>query len=126
MPQDPGFTEEQKQYLEGFLSAIAKKRGIGTPAPSADTQDDGQSSRIAASNEQKNDPNYLHIAAQNRAVAAGGTLVPEQLAKREKHPFDMWDEMAANAAADRFPKGLDVFRHKFHGLFHVAPNQDAF
>jgi hypothetical protein len=34
--------------------------------------------------------------------------------------------MAANAAAGRFPKGLDVFRHKFHGLFYAAPNQDAF
>src|SRR4029077_9033336 len=32
----------------------------------------------------------------------------------------------ANAASGRFPKGLDVFRHKFHGLFYVAPNQDAF
>ncbi len=26
----------------------------------------------------------------------------------------------------RFPKGLDVYRHKFHGLFYVAPAQDAF
>jgi ferredoxin-nitrite reductase len=59
-------------------------------------------------------------------VAAGGKLVPEELAKREKNPFDIWDEMAANAAAGRFPKGLDIFRHKFHGLFYVAPNQDAF
>src|SRR5207302_551016 len=72
------------------------------------------------------DPMAIHIAAQDRAVASGGTLVPEELAKREKNPFDMWDEMAANAAAGRFPKGLDVFRHKFHGLFYVAPNQDAF
>ena len=37
-----------------------------------------------------------------------GQLVPEELAKREKHPFDMWDEMLANAAAERFPKGLDI------------------
>ncbi len=72
------------------------------------------------------DPAAIHIAAQDRAVAASGKLVPEELAKREKNPFDMWDEMAANAAAGRFPKGLDVFRHKFHGLFYVAPNQDAF
>jgi ferredoxin-nitrite reductase len=68
----------------------------------------------------------LHYAAQDRTVTAGGKLVPEELAKREKHPFDIWDEMAANAAAGRFPKGLDIFRHKFHGLFYVAPNQDAF
>ena len=38
----------------------------------------------------------------------------------------MWDEMRANAAAGRFPKGTDVFLHKFHGLFYVAPAQDAF
>jgi ferredoxin-nitrite reductase len=38
----------------------------------------------------------------------------------------MWDELRANAAAGRFPKGLDVFRHKFFGLFYVAPAQDAF
>ena len=125
MPHDPGFTDEQKQYLEGFLAGIAKKRGIGTPTLSADTQDNGQGSGIAVSDEQ-NDPNYVHIAAQDRAIVAGGTLAPEELAKREKHPFDMWDEMAANAAAGRFPTGLDVFRHKFHGLFYVAPNQDAF
>src|SRR5713226_4357380 len=63
---------------------------------------------------------------QDPAVASGGTLVPEELAKREKNPFDIWDEMAANAASGRFPKGLEIFRHKFHGLFYVAPNQDAF
>jgi ferredoxin-nitrite reductase len=72
------------------------------------------------------DPTAIHNAAQDRAVAGGGKLVPEELAKREKNPFDIWDEMAANAAAERFPKGLEIFRHKFHGLFYVAPNQDAF
>jgi ferredoxin-nitrite reductase len=68
----------------------------------------------------------IHYEAQDRTTAAGGKLVPEEVAKREKHPFDIWDEIAANAAAGRFPKGLDIFRHKFHGLFYVAPNQDAF
>jgi ferredoxin-nitrite reductase len=38
----------------------------------------------------------------------------------------MWDEMLANAAAARFPKGTDIFLHKFHGLFYAAPNQSAF
>src|SRR6185437_7091423 len=56
----------------------------------------------------------------------GGTLVPEEIAKREKNPFDIWDDIAANAAAEGFPKGLDVFRHKFHGLFYVGPTQDSF
>jgi ferredoxin-nitrite reductase len=118
MPQDPGFTDEQKQYLEGFIAGIAKKHGIAVPTGAAVANP-----AVAAS---PGDPIAIHIAAQDRAVAAGGTLVPEELAKREKNPFDMWDEMAANAAAGCFPKGLDVFRHKFHGLFYVAPNQDAF
>ena len=122
MPENPGFTEDQKQYLEGFIAGIAAKRGIalpnGAPSPAAPA---GISDPEASSN-----PTLIHRAAQDRAVAAGGTLVPEELAKRAKNPFDMWDEMAANAAAGRFPKGTDVFLHKFHGLFYVAPNQDAF
>jgi ferredoxin-nitrite reductase len=118
MPQDPAFTDEQKQYLEGFIAGIAKKHGISVP--------NGAAMGTPAGVSGVGDPAAIHVAAQDRAVAAGGTLVPEELAKREKNPFDMWDEMAANAAAGRFPKGLDVFRHKFHGLFYVAPNQDAF
>src|SRR5580704_358803 len=114
MAADAGFTEDQKQYLEAFIAGIANKRGIsslsGAPASGLPT----------------GDPMAIHYEAQDRAVAAGGKLVPEEIAKREKHPFDMWDEMAANAAAGRFPKGLDIFRHKFHGLFYVAPSQDAF
>jgi hypothetical protein len=35
MVQDHGFTEEQKQYLEGFITAIAKKRGLEMPTASA-------------------------------------------------------------------------------------------
>jgi ferredoxin-nitrite reductase len=118
MSQDPGFTEVQKQYLEGFIAGIAKKHGIAVP--------NGPAVLAPADAPGASDPTALHIAAQDRAAAAGGKLVPEELAKREKNPFDMWDEMAANAAAGRFPKGLDVFRHKFHGLFYAAPNQDAF
>jgi ferredoxin-nitrite reductase len=116
MVAEQGFTEEQKQYLEGFITAIANKRGTAVPngAPAAGT------------NPYPADPMALHYEAQDRTVAAGGKLAPEEVAKREKHPFDIWDEIAANAAAGRFPKGLDIFRHKFHGLFYVAPNQDAF
>jgi ferredoxin-nitrite reductase len=123
MPQNPAFTDEQKQYLEGFIAGIARKSGIGVP--------NGASPALASPPDasevpRPGDPDRLHVAAQDRVVVAGGTLAPEELAKREKHPFDMWDEIAANAAAGRFPQGLDIFRHKFHGLFYVAPNQDAF
>ena len=117
MSENPAFTEDQKQYLEGFLTGIAAKRGIALPNGAAPSW---------ARPEPQAGPDAVHRAAQDRALAGGGTLVPEELAKRDKHPFDIWDEIAANAATGRFPSGLDVFRHKFHGLFYVAPNQDAF
>src|SRR6516165_1468545 len=126
MSQDHGFTEEQKQYLEGFIDAIAKKRGLTMPTASTSIPDNAQIDVNPSKEEQQSDPTYIHIEAQNRATRGGGQLVPEEWAKREKHPFDMWDEMLANAAAERFPKALDVFRYKFHGLFYVAPNQNAF
>src|SRR5271155_675381 len=113
---DAGFTDEQKQYLEGFITAIANKRGVG---PAGGVPSNGANPYPA-------DPMAIHYEAQDRVIAVGGKLVPEEIAKREKHPFDMWDEIAANAAAGRFPKGLDIFRHKFHGLFYVAPNHGAF
>ena len=120
MSAEFGFTEDQKQYLEGFISGIANKRGISVPnaAPTAPL--------AGAATAASSDPVAIHWQAQDRAVVAGGKLVPEEIAKREKHPFDIWDEMAANAAAGRFPKGLEIFRHKFHGLFYAAPTQDAF
>jgi ferredoxin-nitrite reductase len=106
-----GFTEEQKQYLEGFLGGVMARRAVqGVPAaPSAAPA-----------------PVDARRAAQDRVIAAGGKLSPEEQAKRERDPLDLWDQMRENAAASRFPKGLDVFRHKFHGLFYVAPAQNAF
>ena len=108
MSDEPGLSEEQKRYLEGFMSGIAARHGSVVPASSPAGPPD------------------IHRAAQDRFLAQGKTLVPEELAKRQGHPLDMWDEIAANVAAGRFPKGIDVFRHKFFGLFYAAPAQDAF
>src|SRR5690242_7762175 len=124
MPENSGFTEDTTQNPEGVAHGLAKKRGIPLPNGAAPPASDPAAT--ASEPAPGNDPTVIHRLAQDRALAAGGTLVPEEVAKRTKNPFDMWDEMAANAAAGRFPKGTDVFLHKFHGLFYVAPNQDAF
>jgi ferredoxin-nitrite reductase len=116
---EDGFTEAQKQYLEGFLTAIVKKRGADMPKSAAGRGNGAQSDATA-------DPCQIHVEAQDRVLSAGGTLAPEERAKRTKNPFDMWDDIRANAAAGRFPKGPEVFLHKFHGLFYVAPNQNSF
>jgi ferredoxin-nitrite reductase len=110
MSDAAGFSDEQKQYLEGFLSGIAARRGGAPVSPAAvfSTTPD------------------LHRAAQDRFLAAGKKLVPEEEAKRKAHPLDMWDELRQEAEHGRFPKGIDIYRHKFFGLFYAAPAQDAF
>jgi ferredoxin-nitrite reductase len=111
MSVEPGLSEEQKRYLEGFMSGVAAKRAAVSGSTATEP---------AAA------PGDIHRAAQDRFLAQGKTLVPEEMAKRQGHPLDMWDEIVANVAAGRFPKGTDVFRHKFFGLFYAAPAQDAF
>jgi ferredoxin-nitrite reductase len=118
------FTQEQKEYLEGFFMGLLARRGkaagLTAPAPANGAAPNGSAEPALSG------PEAIHRAAQDRFLTAGKTLVAEELAKRAKNPLDMWDEMKANAAAGRFPKGTDVFLHKFHGLFYVAPTQNAF
>lgn len=115
---DQGFTEEQKQYLMGLgqgLAAARSSRGMGA-APMV-----GRS----AGNERSN-PEQIHLAAQDKWLAAGKKLSKEEEAKRAKQPFDMWDEMLLNAKNGEYPKGTDGFLYRTYGLFYVAPAQDSF
>lgn len=115
MPQ-AGFTEEQKQYLHGFVCGVEARRATRPP----------QAAPGAIPTTPPQGPDAEHLAAQDRALARGETLAPEEIAKRELHPLDAYAALRAKAAAGAFPKGADVFRWKFHGLFHVAPAQNAF
>ncbi len=111
MSEQP-FSPEQQEYLKGFMSGVEARRGaLGLPLAPA---------------EPAPDPADPQRAAQDATIAAGGKLTPEEDAKRRKHPLDRWDEIAATAAAGKFPRGTDVFLTKYHGLFHVAPAQDSF
>lgn len=110
------FDESQKQWLQGFVSGLearkAADRLAGRPPVSTVGPPVG--------------PDALQHAAQDRAVASGGKLVAEETAKRQRHPLDRWDEVVGRAEARQFPKGIDVFLTKYHGLFYVAPAQDSF
>lgn len=117
----PDFTEEQKNYLQGFASGIEARRtaqGLPSLAPAG--------KGAAPSEPAPAGPEKIHREAQDRIIAGGGKLTAEEQAKRAKNPLDMWDEIQANAASGRFPKGTDVFLTKFHGLFYVAPAQNAY
>ena len=103
-----GFSPEQQEYLKGFMAGVEARRGSLAPASEG------------------NAPADALRAAQDRTLAAGGKLVPQEQAKRERHPLDRWDELAARATAGRFPKPIEDFIGRYHGLFYVGPAQDAF
>jgi ferredoxin-nitrite reductase len=132
MIADAGFSEEQQQYLSGFVAGTdAARAARGLPTFAATLGLSSAEARRPTEAEKKIPAGYhaaegIHIAAQERQLAAGKKLTAEETAKRAKNPFEMWDEMVAGAEAGRFPKGTDVFLYKYHGLFYVAPAQDAF
>jgi ferredoxin-nitrite reductase len=105
------FTPEQKRYLEGFASGLSAARAarVSTPAKA-----------------EPSGPDAIHIRAQDRAVAAGGKLADQEKFKREQHPFDGYERLKEQAAANEPPKPADNFRWRFYGLFYVAPAQDSY
>ena len=107
---DQPFSTEQQEYLKGFMAGVEAKNGPLAPGGGGEPAD----------------PNDLQRAAQDRTVAAGGKLVPEEEAKRKKNPLDRFGEISALAAEGKFPKGTDVFLTKYQGLFFVAPAQNSF
>ena len=111
------FTEEQKQYLQGYASGLIARRGSAGLAPLPGKPAAPQT--LAG-------PESIHRAAQDRVVAEGKKLAAEEEAKRAKNPLDSWGELVARAERGEFPKGTDVFLTKYHGLFYVAPAQNAY
>ena len=129
-PSKNGFSEDQQQYLSGFIlgSDVARKvRGLPVMTDSGAANAPGVSVTLGNAEAAPTGPDAMAFEAQSRVLAAGGKLSKEEQAKREKHNgMDLWDEMLAAATDARWPKGTDLFLWKFHGLFHVAPAQDAF
>ena len=110
------FTEEQRRYLEGFVSGMQARRAAQGLQPLAGA---GGSAQPAG-------PDKEHLAAMARFEAAGKKLSAEEKAKREEHPFDAYARFKSESAKGQFPKGVDNFRWRFHGLFYVAPTQNSY
>lgn len=143
MNQSQEFTEEQKNYLQGFLSGSDIARAMQGLPPLANlggllslsngngqavngNGQNGQAKSATAPDALPTGPEAIHYIAQNRFIAEGKKLVPEEVAKRKKFPLDMWDEMQQHSEQARYPKGTDVLAFKYHGLFYVAPAQDSY
>jgi ferredoxin-nitrite reductase len=115
------FTLEQKEYLAGFLLAVAKRGEtffVGNTASGLITDGSGA---------EADSPNLAAVPKEDTWFGTPiDDLCKEERWKYEVNPLDLWDELLAHANENRFPKGRDVFRFKFHGLFYVAPAQDSF
>ncbi len=116
------FSDEQKNYLEGFVRGAELSRAshglptfaatLGLPATPAESLPIG--------------PDAIHHLAQSRTLAEGKKLCPQEEYKRKRHPLDMWDDVVQHSGASKFPKGDDVLGFKYHGLFFVAPAQESY
>jgi ferredoxin-nitrite reductase len=121
------FTVDQKRYLEGFVSGVQAARITKGLAPISSTPaNSGTGEKAPGGAAAPMGPDAAHLAAQDRFAAGGKKLVAEEKAKRDEHPFDIYARMKKAARDDQYPKGVDVFRWKFHGLFYVAPAHDSF
>ena len=109
--ENSGFSDEQVNYLSGFVTGVLQSRQM--PFLGQDT------SRRFTHEPQAADPETVF-----------GTpiedLCKEELIKHEQNGLDCYDAILANAMAERFPDGGDIFRYKFHGLFFVSPAQESF
>jgi ferredoxin-nitrite reductase len=113
------FSPEQKRYLEGFVSglgAVRASRGLpgfggGAAAPSV---------------AEPTGPDAASHKAMARIEAAGKKLDPAEIAKREELGLDSYARMKKAAKDGVYPKGPDVLRWRYHGLFFVGPAQDSY
>lgn len=110
------FTDEQRRYLEGFVSGMQARRAAQGLQPLAG----------AGGTATPSGPDKEHLAAMARFEAQGRKLSAEEKAKRDEHPFDAYTRFKSESAKGQFPKGIDNFRWRFHGLFYAAPTQNSY
>src|ERR1700738_3332396 len=111
------FSDEQKRYLEGFMSGLQAGRvgrlaGGAAPAGKADPEPIG--------------PDAAGFKAQDKVIASGKKLADQEKFKREEHPFDAYSRLKQQALTDAPPTPADNFRWRYYGLFYVAPAQDSY
>lgn len=103
------FSEEQKQYLGGFMSGIqARMPFLGQTAEG----------KFTGNPEEAVEENVYGTPVED--------LSKEETIKYEQNGLDCLDSMYRDALSKEFAKGGDVFRYKFYGMFHVSPAQDSY
>ena len=106
-PAGAPFSDQQRRYLEQLFAGALRQRQSPAEQGAAETP-------------------LVHGVPAVGGAPAVDELSREERIKHDRNPLDIWDTVLANAAHERFPEADDVFRYKFHGLFHTAPAQDAY
>lgn len=112
------FTSDQKEYLAGFFAGVVQQR----IRPFAGLMPSGLISSDVASGA----TNLAEAGEETYHGVPLSDLCREERWKAEANPLDIWEKLLAHAAKNQTPVAEDVFRFKFHGLFHVAPAQESF
>jgi ferredoxin-nitrite reductase len=119
---DYAFNLQQKEYLQGLFAGLTSG-GLRTFVGHLP---DGRITNVPA-------PGLENRAAEPEAPkekTVYGTpvedLCEQEIWKLEQHGLDTWDKLVAHAEQDKFPDKADTFRFRYHGLFYVAPAQNAF
>ena len=119
---DYAFSLVQKEYLQGFFAGLA----AGGLRTFVGHLPDGRITNVP-------EPGLENRAAElepSSQKTVYGTpvedLCEQEIWKLEQHGLDTWDKLVAHAEQDKFPDKTDTFRFRYHGLFYVAPAQNAF
>ena len=93
---EKGFSEEQKNYLQGYAlgSDVAKVvRGLPVISDSARAASDAVV-QVGPAGAQMIGPDAAMHQALQQTEADGGKLCNEEKAKRDKHMCDIWDDIS--------------------------------
>ena len=113
------FSDDQKRYLEGFVSGVQATRVAAGLRPLGGIAGSGGPSEPAG-------PDAANLKAMAKTEAAGKKLVDQEKWKRDDPPFEAYARLKREALAGSAPKPADNFRWRYHGLFYVAPAQDSY
>jgi ferredoxin-nitrite reductase len=118
---DYAFNLQQKEYLQGLFAGLASG-GLRTFVGHLP---DGRITNIPAPGLE----NRAEPEPSDEKTVYGtpvSDLCEQEIWKLEQHGLDTWDKLVAHAEQDKFPDKADTFRFRYHGLFYVAPAQNAF
>lgn len=115
--QNRGFSWEQKEFLQGFFAGAAQRGFL--PFVGRDP------AGLLTNNASTGMANLAAPLEMYRGTPVED-LCREERWKYEQDPLDIWEKLLAHANENKAPAADDLFRFKFHGLFHVAPAQDSF